>query len=68
MDKTTEAWLDSIEERLFYSDWFCGHFHVEKEIDDMHLLFENYIEIPDKIKLLGEYQNKYFIVDLQTKT
>ena len=54
VDKTTEAWLDSIEERLFYSDWFCGHFHTEKEIDDMHFLFENYIEIPDKNRLLEE--------------
>ena len=53
VDKTTEAWLDFIEERLFYSEWFCGHFHIEKEIDDMHFLFENYVEIPDKIKLLG---------------
>lgn len=49
VDKTTEAWLDSIEEKLFYSNWFCGHFHTEKEIDDMHFLFENYIEIPDKV-------------------
>ena len=49
VDKTTEAWLDSIEERLFYSNWFCGHFHTEKEIDDIHFLFENYIEIPEKV-------------------
>ena len=53
VDKTTEAWLDFIEERLFYSEWFCGHFHIEKEIENMHFRFENYVEIPDKIKLLG---------------
>lgn len=53
VDKTTEAWLDSIEERLFYSNWFCGHFHTEKEIDNIQFLFENYVEIPSKKKLLG---------------
>ena len=53
VDKTTEAWLDTIEERLFYCDWYCGHFHTEKEIDDMHFLYENYLEIPEKYKLLG---------------
>ena len=53
VDKTTELWLDTIRKRLFFSDWFCGHFHIEKEIDDLHFLFENYIEIPDKIKLFG---------------
>ena len=53
VDKTTEAWLDSIEERLFYSNWFYGHFHTEKEIDNIQFLFENYVEIPSKKKLLG---------------
>jgi 3-oxoacid CoA-transferase subunit A len=53
VDKTTEAWLDTIEERLFYSDWFCGHFHIEKEIERMHFVYENYIEITEKFKLLG---------------
>ena len=27
VDKSTEIWLDTIEDRLSYTRWFCGHFH-----------------------------------------
>lgn len=29
VDKTTEDWLDSIEGRLSYGSWYCGHYHVD---------------------------------------
>lgn len=32
VDKTTEEWLDAIEERLTYDWWFCGHFHTDKTL------------------------------------
>lgn len=40
-DKTTEIWLDSIEDRLDYKKWYCGHYHTEKKIDKMEIMFEN---------------------------
>lgn len=39
VDKSTEEWLDMIENRLDYKKWYCGHYHTEKKIEFM---FENY--------------------------
>lgn len=33
VDKSTEQWLGTIESRLHYERWFCGHYHTDKEID-----------------------------------
>ena len=41
VDKSTEIWLDSIEDRLTYQRWYAGHYHTEKEIDLLILLFES---------------------------
>ena len=41
VDKSTETWLDSIEDRLTYRHWYAGHYHTEKEIDRLTLLFES---------------------------
>lgn len=45
IDKSTEQWLDGIEDRLNYKKWYCGHYHVEKRIDKMEIMFENYDEL-----------------------
>ena len=29
VDKSTEEWLDRIEDRLDYGKWYCGHYHTE---------------------------------------
>lgn len=39
VDDSTEKWLDHIEEKLTYSHWFCGHWHIDKHIDKIHFLF-----------------------------
>lgn len=39
VDKSTESWLDSIEDRLTYKRWYCGHWHINKHIDRMRFLF-----------------------------
>ena len=41
VDNSTELWLDTIAERLNYQAWYCGHWHIEKRIDQMHFLFES---------------------------
>ena len=41
VDKTTEIWLDGIEDRLTYKRWYAGHYHTEKSIDRMTLMFES---------------------------
>lgn len=42
VDKSTEKWLDGIEERLDYGKWYCGHYHTEKKIDRGEIMFENF--------------------------
>ena len=41
VDNSTELWLDTIEKKLNYNAWYCGHWHIEKRIDKMHFLFES---------------------------
>ena len=41
VDKSTETWLDGIEDKLRYRHWYAGHYHTEKEIDRLTLLFES---------------------------
>ena len=41
VDNSTEIWLDSIEGKLNYNAWYCGHWHIDKRIDKMHFLFES---------------------------
>lgn len=32
IDTTTEEWLDAIEKTLDYEHWYCGHFHLDRQI------------------------------------
>ncbi|EOT27591.1 hypothetical protein C805_01699 [Eubacterium sp. 14-2] len=42
VDKSTEEWLDGIEDRQDYGKWYCGHYHTEKRIDSLQIMFENF--------------------------
>ena len=33
VDHSTEEWLDTIAERLKYKRWYCGHWHIDKVVD-----------------------------------
>jgi len=41
VDKSTEKWLNSIEEKLDYKKWYCGHYHGEKIIDKVEFMFNS---------------------------
>ena len=41
IDKTTEIFLDKVEESVNYNKWYCGHFHINKTIDKMLFLFDD---------------------------
>lgn len=45
VDNSTEDWLDTIEDKLQYDKWYCGHWHTNKTIDKMVFLFEDFVEI-----------------------
>lgn len=44
VDQSTEIWLDRIEDKLNYKHWYCGHFHTNKHIDQLSILFEDICE------------------------
>lgn len=46
IDHSTEYFLDKIEELVDYKKWYCGHFHIDKEIDNIEFMYT-------KIKKLG---------------
>lgn len=41
VDHSTEEWLDTIEERLEYQSWYCGHWHIDKHIDRLHFMMHS---------------------------
>lgn len=41
VDKTTERWLDDIENKLSYAKWYAGHYHTEKKIDKLELMYKS---------------------------
>ena len=51
VDRSTEEWLDSIEHRLRYERWYCGHYHTEKVIDKMTFMFESIQAFPTEADL-----------------
>jgi len=42
VDKSTERWLDDIENRLQYKWWYAGHYHTSKSVGKIRLMFEEY--------------------------
>ncbi len=45
VDKTTECWLDDIEKKLTYERWFAGHYHTEKKVGKLQLMFNDYEQL-----------------------
>ena len=33
VDKTMELWLDKVEDRLAYKEWYFGHYHGDKKVN-----------------------------------
>lgn len=47
LDKSTELWLDDLEEKLTYKRWYAGHYHVDSLSPDIRLMFRHIISIDD---------------------
>ena len=42
VDRSTENWLGTIEGKLDYQAWCCAHWHINKHVDRIHFLFDDY--------------------------
>lgn len=52
IDRSTEIWLGELEKNLVYEVWFCGHYHIDKQIDKIEMMHH---EIrPLRMQLSGE--------------
>ena len=38
IDRSTEEWLGKLERKLNYEVWYCGHYHVDKQIDKVNMM------------------------------
>ncbi len=43
VDNSTEEWLDKLEEKTDYKRWLCGHWHIDKSIDKMRFVMDDFI-------------------------
>ena len=50
VDKSTEQWLDGIEERLDYKKWYCGHYHTVKKVGLFQFMFDDFDEFFEKFE------------------
>lgn len=51
VDKSTERWLGSIEYKLAYKKWYAGHYHTEKKIDKLELMFTSIDEFAKELDM-----------------
>ncbi len=42
IDRSTEYWLGELEQKIRYRYWFCGHYHVDKQIDKVIMLHKEF--------------------------
>ena len=40
IDRSTEEWLDKLEETVDYQIWYCGHYHIDKKIDKLRIMYQ----------------------------
>lgn len=45
VDDSTEHFLDTVEDKVNYQKWYCGHWHTEKSIGRMRFMFNDIITI-----------------------
>ena len=47
VDNSTEKYLDTVDERVGYWRWYCGHWHIDRTVDRLRFVFNDIIEIGD---------------------
>ena len=39
IDRSTEEWLGRLERSLDYEIWYCGHYHIDKQLDKIYMMY-----------------------------
>ena len=37
--RSTEEWLGRLERSLDYEIWYCGHYHIDKQLDKIYMMY-----------------------------
>ena len=46
VDKSTEKFLDKVEDKIMYDHWYFGHYHASFDLTDkVTILFNEFIEL-----------------------
>lgn len=43
VDQSMEEWLDELENKYEYVNWYCGHWHINRSIDRIRFLYDDLI-------------------------
>ena len=41
IDRSTEIWLGELEQKLEYEAWFCGHYHIDKRLGKVRMMYHD---------------------------
>ncbi len=41
IDRSTEIWLSDLEKKIDYTVWYCGHYHIDKQIDKIQMMYHD---------------------------
>lgn len=52
INRSTEIWLGELEKKIDYEVWFCGHYHIDKQIDKIQMMCHDIR--PLHMQLFGE--------------
>ena len=45
VNRSMEEFLNKVEETVEYDGWYCGHFHIDKRVDNIRFMYNDVIEI-----------------------
>lgn len=45
VDKTMENFFGELESTIRYKNWFCGHYHVDRKVDKVRLMYNDILEL-----------------------
>lgn len=41
IDRSTEEWLETLMINVDFSEWYCGHYHIDKELYDIRMMYKD---------------------------